>query len=150
MLNINAGHNEVLLQKCKELGAYSAYISRVHSNIADGMSKDEAINEAVEFAIKENLLNGYFAEKKMEVLNMSLYEFNKDEYDRHRREEGRKEGREEGILQKAISTAKAMLARQLGPDIISDCTGLPLEEVMKLKVRYTPPTAEHSPTKAAL
>lgn len=55
---------------------------------------------------------------------MSLKEFDREEYDRNRREEGIEEGR--------ILTARAMLTRHLDIALIADCTGLTADEVAAL------------------
>ncbi len=49
------------------------------------------------------------------------------------REDGLAEGRKEGANNKAIETAKKMLENELSTNLIVKCTGLPLEEVNKLK-----------------
>lgn len=45
------------------------------------------------------------------------------------REKGRKEGREEGRMEERIEIAKAMLAKGIGIEMISELTGLPTEEI---------------------
>ena len=60
LVNINKGHNEQLLAKCKPLNDYATYIERIKANIKQGLSKKEAVDEAMEFAIKSNMLNGFF------------------------------------------------------------------------------------------
>ena len=84
MLNINAGRNKTLLQKCKPLYHYSCYVDRVKTNVRSGMTKENAVSEAVNFAIQNDFLDGYFKIQKAEVLNMSLTEFDQEAYDRHR------------------------------------------------------------------
>ncbi|MBQ5498822.1 MAG: hypothetical protein IIT73_03360 [Treponema sp.] len=41
------------------------------------MGKEEAVDEAVKWAIKENLLDGFFRKQKAEVTGMSLTELTK-------------------------------------------------------------------------
>ena len=45
------------------------------------------------------------------------------------REKGRMEGREEGRMEERIEIAKAMLAKGIGIEMISELTGLPTEEI---------------------
>lgn len=45
------------------------------------------------------------------------------------REKGRKEGREEGRMEERIEIAKAMLAKGISIEMISELTGLPTEEI---------------------
>ena len=61
------------------------------------MSVKGAVNEAVDWAISENLLDGFFKEQKEEILAMSLTEFNAEKVYRDWLAEGREEGRELGI-----------------------------------------------------
>ena len=57
------------------------------------------------------------------------------------REEGEQQGREEGIeigtQQKAVETAKNMLARKYNVEEIAELTGLPLEQVLELQSQAT-------------
>ena len=125
LVNINKGHNESLLSKCKPLNDYATYIERIKANIKQGLSKEEAVDEAMDFAIKNNMLNGFFQNQKMEVMNMSLTEFNQEEYDRNRYDEGKEAG--------FIETAKSAIAMGLSDEQIVKLTGLSLNEVELLK-----------------
>ena len=124
LVNINKGHNEKLLAKCKPLNDYATYIERIKANIKQGLNKEEAVNEAMDFAIKNNMLNGFFQNQKLEVLNMSLTEFDQEEYDRNRFEEGKLEG--------FIETAKKLLKMGLEPAKIIQATGLSAEQLSQL------------------
>ena len=53
-------------------------------------------------------------------------------------QEMREEGIEEGQMKKAFETAKNMLARNLDSQLVSDCTGLPLEQVLELQKELQP------------
>ncbi len=56
LININSNHNNSLQKNCKPLYDYVRYISRIKDNRKKGMSKEEVVNEAVDWAIRENLL----------------------------------------------------------------------------------------------
>ena len=60
LININANHNKTLQKKCKALYDYVRYVSRVNENRQKGLSTQNAVNEAVEWAIQKNLLDGFF------------------------------------------------------------------------------------------
>lgn len=64
MLNINSGYNKTLFQKCKPLYHYSCYVDRVKKNVRSGMTKEKAVSEAVNFAIQNDFLDGYFKLQK--------------------------------------------------------------------------------------
>lgn len=49
------------------------------------------------------------------------------------REEGWAEGKAEGIEEGRLETAKNLLVKDIAPDIIAECTGLPLEQVLALQ-----------------
>ena len=73
MLNINAGRNKTLLQKCKPLYHYSCYVDRVKTNVRSGMTKENAVSEAVNFAIRNDFLDGYFKiQKKQDELKIAF------------------------------------------------------------------------------
>lgn len=90
-----------------------------------GMPAKQAVNEAVDWAINRNLLNGLFKTQKEEVMSMSLTEFDEEEFKRDMRNEGREE--------KAIEAATDFLKENVSPEIISKCLKLPLEQVLELK-----------------
>ena len=128
VVNIGGKHNEGLLKKCKALYDYCSYVDRVKGNLKAGMPKKDAVGEAVDYAIKENFLDGFFKSQKMEVMNMSLTEFDQEEYDRNRR----REGKEEGMEEMQSRTARNMLARNYPVNDIAEITGLSLEDVTRL------------------
>lgn len=98
MININPGHNTPLQKNCKPLYNYTQYISRIVENKKKGMSVRAAVNEAVDWAISENLLDGFFKDQKEEILAMSLTEFNAEKVYRDWLAEGREEGREDAAI----------------------------------------------------
>ena len=134
MININPGHNSSLQKNCKPLYNYIQYVSRVSCNKKKGMSIKDAVVEAVDWAIKENLLNGFFKLQKEEILAVSLTEFDAETVYRDWKNEGIEIGREEGSQQKAIEDTKNLLQMKIGtPEQISKAIGLPLEKVLELK-----------------
>ena len=138
VLNINKNHNPGLQKSCKPLYDYTEYVNRVKENLKT-KARDAAVQEAVDYAIRQNLLDGFFKKQKMEILNMSLTEFNQEEYDRNRREEGYNEGKEAGARQKAVEAALAFLKKNIPPETVAECIGLPLEKVLELQKQITEP-----------
>ncbi len=97
-----------------------------------------AIDEAMDWAVHTNLLNGFFKVQKEEVLAMSLTEYDAEEVMRDIREEGREMGIAEGITQGARQTKIEASINLLKMNVLSDeqiaqGTGLPLEQVLELK-----------------
>ena len=90
------------------------------------MSFDSAVNEAVDFAIKGDFLEGFFREKRMKILDDIYTEFDQESYDETLRNDGR--------IQNAIANAKNfLLETDLPPEKIARCCSLPLEQVIALK-----------------
>ena len=137
VLNINKNHNPDLQKSCKSLYDYTEYVNRVKENLKT-KARDAAVQEAVDYAIRQNLLDGFFKKQKMEILNMSLTEFNQEEYDRNRREEGYNEGKEAGARQKAVEAARSFYANGASIELISKSLNMTEERikeiVMDLKV----------------
>ena len=97
------------------------------------MGKEEAVDEAVKWAIKENLLDGFFRKQKAEVTGMSLTEFDEEEFKRVCREDGYEDGIEAGAAKKAIETAQNFLRMGVATvEQIAAATGLSLEKVQEL------------------
>lgn len=92
MYNINLGHNRKMMEQCLALRDYARYVEKVKTKIKGGKELEKAVKEAVDEAIKENLLNGFFKIHEKGVLDMTLTEFNEAEFVANRRAEGRAEG----------------------------------------------------------
>jgi hypothetical protein len=142
VLNINEGHNESLNKKCKTLYDYCRFVNRVKDNLSAGIERNTAIAEASDWAISQNLLDGYFKERKAEVMGMILHEFDQEKYERTVRSEGYEdgfndgvaEGRENGSRDRALSAARNLLQMNiLSPEQIAKATNLPIEEVLTLQ-----------------
>lgn len=126
MININKNHNESLQKNCKPLYDYSIFVDRIKTNINSGMENESAVDEALDWAIGQNLLEGYIMEQKAEFKFSILTEFDQEKYDRSRRQEG--------YEQKAIEAAINLLKMKLGtPEQIAQAQGLPLEKVLELQ-----------------
>ena len=89
------------------------------------MSFDSAVNEAVDFAIKGDFLEGFFREKRMKILDDIYTEFDQESYDETLRNDGR--------IENAIANAKNLLKEGDSPKKIARCCTLPLEQVIALK-----------------
>ena len=82
VINMNPKCISPLQKKCKPLYDYIRYVYRIKESRKSGMGKEEAVDEAVKWAIKENLLDGFFRKQKAEVTGMSLTEFDEEEFKR--------------------------------------------------------------------
>ena len=134
VININKNHNESLSKKCEPLYHYIEFVNQVKENLSKGMSRDDAVNEAVDFAIRGKFLEGFFKEKRMKILDDIYTEFDQESYDETLRNDGRIEGIQIGARENAIANAKNFLQEtDLMPEKIARCCSLPLEQVLALK-----------------
>ena len=124
VINLNPKCKNPLQKKCKALYDYIRYVYRIKENRKTGMSKNDAVEEALDWAIKEKLLDGFFKRQKAEVLGMSLTEFDEEEFKRV--------CYEDGVYDKAVEDAANLLKEGISQEMISRCIGLPPEEVQKI------------------
>ena len=133
VININPGHNSALQKKCKSSYDYVRYVGRIAQNKKQGLSTQEAVDDAVNWAIKENLLDGFFKVNRAEVSAMCLTEYDEEAAKRAFREDGYLDGVEDGIQKKAVEDAQKMIVNgKLSKEEIADISGLPIETVQQL------------------
>jgi hypothetical protein len=132
MININKNHNETLQKKCKPLYDYSIFVDRIKSNINSGMENEPAVDEAIDWAIKQNLLEGFIKEQRAEVKMNILTDFDQEKYDRSRRREGFEEGITQGAQQKAVVDAITLIQKyKATPEAAAKDMNAPLELVLE-------------------
>ena len=120
MININYGHNQQLMEACRELYEYSFLIEEIRKRLRNGSILSEAVDHAVEACIREGILKKFLLRHRAEVKNLILEEFNLNRQLDMERKEGFEEGREEGelrlssLLQKLLADSRSDdLARAL-------------------------------------
>ena len=117
VLNINRGYNEALMDKCHRLWEYSELSSEIEGNIREGMSREEAVEAAIDTCIKKGILTDILLKEKAEVTHMLLTEYDEKRHLRNTFMEGKEEGREEKLreqVQKKLSKGKSI------PEIAED------------------------------
>ena len=133
VININPEYNKGIQKNCKALYDYISYVDRVKSNQKNNMNIKDAVDEAVNWAIKENLLEGFFKIHRAEVIGMCLTEIDEEEAKRIWHKDGFAEGKNEGRSEKAVEDATNMLKKKYPTSDISEITGLSLEQVLELQ-----------------
>ena len=96
VLNINEGMNEELKSRCPVLKEYMEYVGAVRRNM-EHMPLDEAVDAAIEYCIKNNILKDFLLEQKAEVKKMSIYEFDEEREMEMIRQDERAEGEQAGL-----------------------------------------------------
>lgn len=92
MLNINHGHNRLLMERCRVLKEYAEFVSVTRAYMGKGKKPEVALAEAVDYCIENGILEEFLRKNRAEVLGMLLEEFDVKKYERTLRGEGREEG----------------------------------------------------------
>lgn len=106
MVNINPNKNESLVKSCKPMYDYVRLVGKISANKKEGMKIEQAVREAVDWAIKQNFLEGFVHEQKEEIIGMYLTEYNEERAIRNWRQDGIEEGRQEKALEDAVIAVK--------------------------------------------
>lgn len=135
VININYGKSKIL-EKSKSLNEYSYFIYEIQKYLDEGLPLKEAIKNAIQDCIKQNVLKNFLERNGSEVINMLYTEFDidvaKEVWQEEAKEQGRQEGRQEGIVQRNKEIAKSLLDI-LDIETIAKKTGLTVQEIEKLK-----------------
>lgn len=134
VLNINPGCNDELLQKCESLRGYMAFVQKVRTGREKRMALEKAVPWAVDACIAEGILADFFRKNRKEIIDMGIWEFDQELYEKALREDGRadgwEKGREEGIEQGIEQGIKGTVA------ILKELN-IPTEEVLiKIEKQY--------------
>ena len=77
-LNINEGYNQELFEQCTILRKYTEYVTRVRTYVKK-MPLETAVNQAVNTCIRDNVLAEFLRRNRVEVIAMSIFEYDKKE-----------------------------------------------------------------------
>ena len=144
VLNVNAGKNEAIVNRCRHLAQYSAFIAKVREYERKGNSLQEAVKKAVVYCRDHAILKELLEEHASEVLNMLTTEWNLDDAKKVWFEDGFEEGmekgmekgivkgREEGRGERDYEIARNMKTRGRPAVEIAEDTGLSLETIERL------------------
>jgi predicted transposase YdaD len=97
--NINPGHNDGMARRCERLAGYRAFIGKARELEDGGLSREKAVEGAVQWCVGEGILRQFFETHGSEVMNMLMTEWKLEDALVVEREEGWEEGREEGLAE---------------------------------------------------
>ena len=141
IINLHPNHNSALNKNCVPLYHYIKFVSMITANKKAKLENKEAIEKAVDQAIKENLLEGFFKIHRAEVIGMCLEAVSEEELRRiwHKDgyTEGLSKGEQRGRSKKAVEDAIKFLQEGDSPEKVARCIGLPLEKVLELQKEIT-------------
>ena len=95
--NINYGHNQELMARCRTLEEYSILIGRISSKVRTGIPLEQAADAAVQECIRDGILKDFLIKHRSEVVGMLLEEFDMDEYIKMERRDSYADGHEDGL-----------------------------------------------------
>lgn len=87
-----------LLEKCRRLGEYSEFVSRIHDALGRGMSLKHAIETAMDSCIEEGILKEVLIRQRTEAMHMLLTEFDEKKYKKSVYQDGYEDGVREGEI----------------------------------------------------
>ena len=99
VLNVNYGQNKELMKRCRTLKEYAQFIAIIRRNLAEGMKHQEAVEQAVDECIRNDILAEILRKNRSEIVNSILTEWDENEYREFLKEESWKEGHESGKLE---------------------------------------------------
>lgn len=112
MLNINHGNNNDLMEKCRRLEKYAIFVAKVREYAkCYPACLDMAITKAIDDCIADNILKEFLIERKSEVLEMVLYSFDKELYEKDLKQIAYEEGEQNKLVQqvqKKLSKGKSV------------------------------------------
>ena len=130
-ININPGCNGELLAKCESLRGYMTFVGKVRDKLAMKVNQEEAVRQAVNECISENVLTDFFKKNKEEIVEMGVYEFDQEVYDQTLREDGVAIGIElGGRIYKKIQTGET------DNKAIAESVGCTLKEVEMVRKQF--------------
>ena len=130
--NINWGYNQELMSACRLLEEYAQYVDRVRQ-FAKTMPFEKAVEAAVEYCIKHDILADFLIKNRAEAIAMSIFEYDEERHIKSEREIWRKEGREEGLEEGVRAGVQALI--EMG--IKMDCPKQDVLEYMVEKMRLS-------------
>ena len=113
------------MEQCQTLKEYAQYVARVRKYVSSNeLSLEEAVEKAVTECINENILRDFLSSNRAEVINMSIFEYDKElEEKKLRRAEfqaGMEAGIEKGQHDLLNQKIKAKLAKGKSLELIAD------------------------------
>ena len=140
VLNINYGHNEKIMGKCRRLWEYAYFVHQIKNNLKLGKLLQDAVDQAVVHCIENDVMADILEQHRMEVMGMLLTEYNERKTMKYLRKEAQKEGREEGReegIQTAICISKRLLATyEQTLELLINESGLAEEQAKEYMQKY--------------
>ena len=134
VININAGHNREILERCPTLKGYVELIALIRKHQKEGAEIKEAVSAAIGECIRKGILRDYLMKQKSEAENMILTEFDQDAYEEMLRAEGEMNGKSMGKTEGVKLSLQAVRLLSEGKRVkeISEKTGMSEKDIEAL------------------
>lgn len=89
--NVNIGYNPELLEACRLLKEYAQYVEQVRE-FAKKLPLVEAVEQAVDYCIKNDILADFLKRNRAEAIEMSIFEYDEEKHLKNEQEFWKKKG----------------------------------------------------------
>lgn len=125
VFNVNYDKNHKILKKCQTLREYSYFIAAIRKNQDEKqMTRDEAIEAAIQECIEKDILKVFLRENAKEVFSVLNVQWNLDDALQVREQEGIEKGK--------LETALEMIKGKVDFAMIAKFTGLSMDKIHEL------------------
>ena len=113
VINVNAGHNQEMMGRCRPLLDYSTFVEEVRRNRGRGLPLGDAIDRAMEEMPGDSPIRGLLVRNRTEVKGMLATEYDEKKvtemFYRNGKAEGIAEGKAEGLAEGKVEGQKVIL-----------------------------------------
>ena len=127
--NINYNKDSELLNKSQSIYEYSTFIHCANEKRAAGLSREEAVKQAMRECIESDIMAEYLLKNGSEVTNMLYFEWKEEDALKFAKEEGYEDGYGDGAAQKQEEMIRA-LTGVLSPEKIAETFHVAKEYVL--------------------
>jgi hypothetical protein len=116
--NMNAGKNELLMERCSVLKGYMYFVEKVRFYKEQYEDLTQAIETAIDDCISHHILEDFFRKRRAEVVKMTQLDYTWERREELIRAEERQEGRRAGIQEamEMLTDAITSLKQGVSPE----------------------------------
>ena len=129
--NLNEGNNEEFLKQSESLRNYCIFVNRVEKNLSEGMIREKAIQEAIEYCINADIMAEYLKTRHKEVISMLGFEYDENLAKKAIADEALQIGIEKGREEEKFEMVKNLLTTNLSLEEIARVVGWTKEKILK-------------------
>lgn len=133
-LNINYGHNQEIMSRCRKLYEYSFLVEQIRRRTRTGKPIETAVDEAVRQCIREGILADFLRRHRAEVRDVILAEYDEDLHIRNEKRISREEGKEEGALEEKKRFIRSLLQKgTFSDEELASHAQVSVEKILEIK-----------------